>query len=717
MRAAIARALVHDPPLVLLDEPFSGLDRAAADRLVARLGLVTGLIHAAGINRPQLLAGLDLSVLQDTVAVKVRGFRNLIAALDPARLKLAVGFSSIIARLGLPGETHYAVANEWLGRELDSFAARHTHCRCLALEWSVWSGVGMGERLGAVEGLGRLGVAAVPTALGTAIFEDLIACLPQSTAVVVAGRFGTPGTIALPRSGRPEGRFLERVVVDYPGVEIVAECRLDPVSDPYLIEHALGDVPLFPAVLGLEAMVQAAAVLADGALPESLEAVAFRRPVVAGGEGCTLRIAALVRAPDRIETVLRAEEKDFLFDHFKATVRFGSAAGSEDSLEEARPGPVPELDLDFLYGQLLFHRGRFRRVLGYDELSATRCIARIGPVQDVRWFPRRGEDGLRLGDPAIRDAALHALQGCIPHRRVLPVGVERIRLGHFDPARSYVVHGKELRRDGDRFTFDLRICDDAGALVEVWEGLELQAIESLAPTGGWPVALLGPLLERQVEEFLSEGGLKIRLGEDVPSASLLAVLLGPGRPLLYRPDGRPEAEHPVSAAHAGSLVLAAAASGPVGCDMETVVPRGAAVWKDLLEGRYWALAQTLCEGRQEAADEAATRVWAALEALKKAGASTAHAPLVLERTAGDWAVLSSGSYRVATWAGDIRASGALAVPVRTVVGLALASAEQDGRSAARPRTVSAYGYRHVVGFADTNVVGNVYFAHFIEWQG
>ncbi|MEJ2410610.1 MAG: SDR family NAD(P)-dependent oxidoreductase, partial [Novosphingobium sp.] len=276
----------------------------AVDRLVARLGLVTGLIHAAGINRPQPLAGLDLSVLQDTVAVKVRGFRNLIAALDPARLKLAVGFSSIIARLGLPGETHYAVANEWLGRELDSFAARHTHCRCLALEWSVWSGVGMGERLGAVEGLGRLGVAAVPTALGTAIFEDLIACLPQSTAVVVAGRFGTPGTIALPRSGRPEGRFLERVVVDYPGVEIVAECRLDPVSDPYLIEHALGDVPLFPAVLGLEAMVQAAAVLADGALPESLEAVAFRRPVVAGGEGCTLRIAALVRAPDRIETVL-----------------------------------------------------------------------------------------------------------------------------------------------------------------------------------------------------------------------------------------------------------------------------------------------------------------------------------------------------------------------------------------------------------------------------
>src|SRR5205807_8608409 len=120
---------------------------------------------------------------------------NLLAATDPARLRLFVAFSSIVARTGLPGEAHYALANEWLGHLVDDFGAHYQSCRCHVLEWSAWSGVGMAEKLGAVEALAHQGVAALGVAEATAMFEALVSQAPIRPAVIVAGRFGAPPTV------------------------------------------------------------------------------------------------------------------------------------------------------------------------------------------------------------------------------------------------------------------------------------------------------------------------------------------------------------------------------------------------------------------------------------------------------------------------------------------------------------------------------------------
>jgi len=69
-RVAIARGLVHDPAVVLLDEPFTGLDRRAAERLAERLN---GLRHE---ERTIVLVTHDVvgaAGLADSAVVLARG--------------------------------------------------------------------------------------------------------------------------------------------------------------------------------------------------------------------------------------------------------------------------------------------------------------------------------------------------------------------------------------------------------------------------------------------------------------------------------------------------------------------------------------------------------------------------------------------------------------------------------------------------------------------
>jgi enediyne polyketide synthase len=84
----------------------------------------------------------------------------------------------------------------------------------------------------------------------------------------------------------------------------------------------------------------------------------------------------------------------------------------------------------------------------------------------------------------------------------------------------------------------------------------------------------------------------------------------------------------VSAAHANGLTLAVAGPGPVACDLEQVRDRSEQVWRDLLGRERWNLAELIAAEAGEDLQTSATRVWTALESLKKAEAPE-DAPLVL----------------------------------------------------------------------------------------
>ena len=68
------------------------------------LGKVTGFLHGAGANVPQLVSALDEAGFRRTLAPKIQGARNVLTAVPAEQLRLFLTFGSIIARGGLPGE-------------------------------------------------------------------------------------------------------------------------------------------------------------------------------------------------------------------------------------------------------------------------------------------------------------------------------------------------------------------------------------------------------------------------------------------------------------------------------------------------------------------------------------------------------------------------------------------------------------------------------------
>ena len=583
---------------------------------------VTAILHAAGTNAPALLDAMDVEAFRKATTPKLDGLENVLNAVKKDALKLLVTFGSVIARTGMRGEAHYAFANEWLARRTKEFGDAHPNSRAICIEYSVWSGMGMGERLGTVDMLRRQGITPIAPEDATRLALEL-ATAPPASHVMACGRLGDPPTLRFDLGATPMLRFLEQTRVHIPGVELIADSELSTRNDPYLDDHAFGGEPLFPAVVGMEAMAQVARTV-TGALPSRIDNLELLHPVTQS----TMRIASVVDH-DEVRLALRTSATQFKLDHFRTRISVAPRA--------TRPRiviPAGNIELEparDLYGPLLFHTGRFQRVRRYRVLTASHCVAELTPSHEAP-FQRYHPQDLLLGDLTVRDAAIHALQASVPQGTVLPAGIASVEL--FAPVTGdAIVVAREVERHADGFVWDVDIASPDGLLFERWRGLRLQVVARRERVDDLAPALWGPFLEREL-------GVRIEVAEDA-----LDRVAGP---VLRRKDGKPlmEGAH-VSASHDGGIGLAVAHETPVGCDVQVVDDDDR--WDDLLGHHDLPLADVCTRLSGDDMPYAAARVWSARESMKKL-AGDPLVPLIVD-TCGDHrrVTFRSGDSRIDTY--------------------------------------------------------------------
>ena len=634
-------------------------DEAAASETIQRiqseLGTVTAVLHGAGINNPKPLEDLTERDLRTTLEVKVTALRNILRTLAPkTNLRLLLTFGSIIGRTGLQGEGHYGLANEWLRMEVEDWQRQHPACRCLNLEWSVWAGVGMGQRLGVLDSLQQQGITPLPLDQALSYLPELLAWKTAPVSCIVTARTGNLPTLGFGHSDLPFLRFLENVRLHYPGIELIADSEISTDTDPYLKDHCFQGDQILPAVLGMEAMAQVASALEETKQSPEFHNLRFNRPVVVPKDkSIVLRVAAVRRRPGVIVVAVRSSTTSFHVDHFSGECVFGAepkADTKSDVAEIKQQTILPLVPEGDLYGRILFHQGRFRRITAYHELQAKRCVAEISGFGKEQWFARYLPDEMLLGNAASRDAVIHCVQACIPHKTVLPTGVDSVVTSATWTSESAIVTAEEREHDGDDFIYDVKVEDANGRICERWNGLRLHAVAPIEIQWPWPAALLAPYLERRLAEILPSTDVHISLHEATANQNPDSS--------CHRPDGKPEerAQHElqVSRSHCGSLILTARSQQPVGCDMEQCADPDQALWPGLLGEQWLSVAQMIARDSDIPLNQAATQVWALKESLRKCGAALDQSLQIDTQTSDGWTILSSGEWQAAAFLTSIQ---------------------------------------------------------------
>ncbi|UVA78729.1 type I polyketide synthase [Pandoraea commovens] len=647
-----------------------------------QFGSVTAVIHGAGVNVPRRIEQASVDDATQEVAPKLQSALSLAHALGDHPLKLVVGLGSVIGVTGMPGNAWYGFANQAMDVVLNNLAVQRPEVSTLTIDFSVWSDVGMGARMGSDVRLSKTGVGAIPKNIGVESFLGLILRLPPAKRIVVAGSLsGLETWQAMLPDPVVNGRFVERVIRYQPGVEIVCRPDLSPAHDAYLKDHEYHGALLFPTVFGLEAMAACAhSVLGISASAGwtgfRFENVVLERPVIASPTGNTrIEIRALVRQkqsseePLRVDVVIAAEQTGYRPRHFSCEVVFENDRQTPDEMTWPED-TIPNLSPSDLYGRQLFQGPQFQRI------KALHMMDWSGARVSVETRDSERASSFITGDPYFRDGLLQTsllvIQGDF-----LPAHIERIeRFGLISDERtSYLVRNDVTSRTDDSVVSNVVAVSADGRVVEKITGYRIQRIsgDERNPT---PLDWVDPscrdsgilhralrvasealtcespqVLLRYTPELQGAQRSKRHAEERPQLAAVIEAALTArqvnfsaedttvswddnGRPYLTGAIGE---RFGVSLAHDTSHCLCVCGAWIQGCDVEEITCRDESMWRRILGDVSFGLMPGLLRDG-DTLDEAGTRLWCAMEAAVKSLGKT-DIQLALTQRSGDAVML------------------------------------------------------------------------------
>jgi enediyne polyketide synthase len=622
--------------------------RAAVGRIESGLGRITAVAHAVSATEPQAISSLRPASLPAEVTSQAQVLEQLVTAVRTqdgdsteraAQLKLIITFGSVTGRYGLATASTLVLASGVLAALGERLAAAGPGCPAVHVAWPAWTGVAGAERADFSNLTERAGYAPMPIAAGSRHLLKLLGADGRPARVSVHGRVGeqAPRPIQLTGPAKVAGRFAERVLVYYPGIELTTEANLSLATDPYLTQYQIDGVSLLPPMLAVEAMAQVASALTGGPLRTASD-VRMTAPIVAPDPAAAtvLRITAQ-RDDDQVSVVIRSDSTGYAVDHFQAT--FDCQAGDRQSAGVALPAVTSQpaaavVPAAELYGTVCFQSGQFQ-VLSSVKLTGAHQGSGLATLAGPAWFASYPDDQLLLGDAAGADAALQVVQACMPHRRLLfagcdiaefvagpPAGQVTIGVQEADQVTSAPVKGQvptaapitvprqrsaegagapALAGAADTY-WNVEATDSAGRLVLRLLRLRMRDAGTLAQSGPWPLSLAGCLLERGGTELGLRAGFQARIAPagqlpaelikqgwvraattDAALADLVLLVRAPGSVAaswrIAEPGGRPESGRSASKVRPWLALIEGAGLG----------------WPDenAVSGAAWALAQAV----------------------------------------------------------------------------------------------------------------------------